>query len=170
MRSVCCLALTLALPLDAAAAQKKQTLAPGSRVRVTTPDSTVVGMLESIDSLTIVVLHEDSTAAGLARARVTRVDVSAGPGTCSPDRRGTCVVVGFVSGIALGIGVGAIAASTCDFCGDRINAIALPAGAAFGTILGAVIGGEHWERAELPARLSLAPNAPGVRVGLSLTF
>lgn len=170
MRSICCLALALALPLNPAAAQERPALAPGARVRVTTPDSTVVGILESVDSASIVVRRQDGTAADLPRARGTHVDVSAGPGTCSPDRRGTCVVVGFVSGVALGIGVGAIAASTCDFCADRINAIALPAGAVFGTIVGAVIGGEHWNRAELPARLSWAPGVPGVRVGVSLTF
>ena len=179
MKWIGCLALTLALPLGAPAAQETPTLAPGTRVRVTTPDGRVVGTLESIDSATIVVRRQNGRTANLPMGRGTRVDVSGGPGTCSPGHRGTCVLVGFLGGAALGVGVGAGAASNCGedpLCG-LYYLITVPAGALVGTIVGAVVGGEHWNRVELPARLSLAPDVPGalkpwrtVRVGVRLAF
>ncbi len=177
MKSICCLALTLALQLDAQAAQGTPPLAPGTRVRVTTLDSTVVGLLESVDSVTIVVRRPDGTAAKLPRARGTQVDLSTGPGTCRPSRRGTCVAIGLLAGAALGVGVGAIAESSCDFCGGEVLPFTLAAGGLVGTVVGAVVGDEHWQRAELPARVTLAPGVPGavrpwraVRVGVRLTF
>jgi hypothetical protein len=178
MKWICCLALTLALPLGAPAAQETPTLAPGTRVRVTTPNGRVVGALESIDSASIVLRRQNGRAANLSRGRGTRVDISAGPGTCSPGHRAGCVAVGFIGGAALGVGLGAIAISNdCDeFCG-LIYLLTVPAGALVGTIVGAVVGGEHWNRAELPVRLSFAPGVPGalkpghaVRVGVRLTF
>lgn len=146
MKSICCLALTLALPLSAPAAQETPTLVPGTRVRVTTSESRVVGVLESVDSVTIVVRRPNGTAARLPRARGTRVDLSAGPGTCSSDRRSTCVVVGLLAGAALGVGAGAIAESSCDFCGGQVIPVTSAAGALVGMIVGAMVGGEHWHR------------------------
>ena len=130
MKWICCLALTLALPLGAPAAQETPTLAPGTRVRVTTPDGRVVGTLEAIDSATIVVRRQNGRVANLPKARGTRVDVSAGPGTCSPGHRGTCVAIGFLGGATLGVGVGAIAVSSCngDLCG-LYYLVTVPAGA-----------------------------------------
>jgi len=178
MRPLCCLALTLALPLGAAGAQGTPALAPGTRVRVTTPSNIrVVGTLEFVDSVTIVVRPENAAAAKLPRTPGTQVDISAGPGTCRTDRRGTCVIVGILAGAALGFGAGKIAESQCDFCGGQIYPYTLTGGALVGAIVGAVVGGEHWKRAELPARVSLAPAVPGasgpwraLRVGVSLTF
>lgn len=178
MKWTCCLAFTLAFPLGAPAAQEPPTLAPGTRVRVTSQDGRAVGTLESIDSASIVVRRQNGRLANLSRGPGTRVDVSAGPGTCSPGHRGTCVLVGFLGGAALGFGVGALAVSSCD---DVLCALyyflTVPAGAVVGTLVGAVVGGEHWNRAELPVRVSLAPGVPGamqpgraVRVGVRLTF
>ncbi len=105
------------------------------------------------------------------------MDVSARPGACS-GRRGSCVAVGFLGGAVVGVGVGAFLVSGCDgdLCG-LYYLFSVPAGALFGTIVGAVVGGEHWNRAELPARLGLAPGVPGafrsrpaVRAEVTLSF
>jgi hypothetical protein len=142
-------------------------------VRVIAPDRRVVGQLESIDSAAIVVRRQNGELVTVERAERTRVDVSAGPGSCSPGRRGGCVALGFLGGAVVGIGVGAIAASGCDgeLCG-LYYVLTVPAGAVLGTIVGAVVGGEHWKRAETPARITFAPDDRGkaVRVGMQLRF
>lgn len=173
MKRIYCLIVTLLLPLAAPVAQQAPTLARGARVRVIAPDRRVVGQLESIDSAAIVVRRQNGEIVTVARAERTRVDVSAGPGSCSPGRRGGCVALGFLGGAVVGIGVGAIAVSGCDgeLCG-LYYLVTVPAGALLGTIVGAVVGGEHWKRAETPARITFAPDDRGkaVRVGVQVRF
>ena len=161
MKPICYLALAFVLPVGTLAAQQAPTLAPGSRVRITTPTGRVIGTLESIDSSTIIVRRRDGRAANLGRVQGTRVDVSAGPGTCSPGHRGTCIAVGFLGGTALGVAAGAIAVGNCntDLC-ELYYLVTVPAGALVGTVVGAVVGWEHWNAADLPVRLTLAPNVP----------
>jgi hypothetical protein len=161
-------------------AQQTPTLTPGTRVRV----GSVVGTLVSIDSASIVLRRPNGRVASLPRRQGTRVDVSAGPGRCSPGHRGTCLLIGFLGGAALGAGVGAIAVRNCraalsptdwDLCPFWYFGT-VPAGVLVGTIVGATIGGEHWRRAGIPVHLSLAPGLPGalpwraVHVGARLTF
>jgi hypothetical protein len=167
--------LTLALPLGALAAQGTPTLARGTRVRVAVEYDWVVGTLESIDSASIVLRRANGEVANLPRGEYTQVDGSAGPGICSPGNRGACVVAGFLGGAALGFGVAALTSRGGESPG--VSILAVPAGVLVGTIVGAVVGGEHWHRVELPARLSLALGAPGavqpwqaVRVGVRLAF
>lgn len=173
MKPVVLLALTLLLPVAASVAQDAPALARGARVRVTGPNRRVVGQLESIDSATIVVRRQRGDLVTLERAAPTSLDVSAGPGSCSPGRRGSCVALGFLGGAVVGIGVGAIAVSGChsELCG-LYYLLTVPAGAVLGTIVGAVVGGEHWERVEMPARITFAPDARGnaVRVALRVPF
>jgi hypothetical protein len=173
MKRICCLTVALLLPLGAPLAQQAPTLARGARVRVIAPDRRVVGQLESIDSATIVVRRQNGDVVTVERAERTRVDVSAGPGSCSPGRRGGCIALGFLGGAAVGLGVGAIAVSGCDgeLCG-LYYLVTVPAGAVLGTIVGAVVGGEHWKRAEMPARMTFAPDGRGkaVRVGIEVRF
>ncbi|MGH7615082.1 MAG: hypothetical protein ACREMW_13695 [Gemmatimonadales bacterium] len=173
MKRICCFAVTVLLPLGAPAAQETLTLAPGSRVRVTIPHQRVVGTLESIDSTTIVVRRQNGSVVTLERAGRTRLDVSAGPGSCSPGRRGGCIALGFLGGAGVGFGVGAIVVSSCDgdLCG-LYYLITVPAGAVVGTVVGAVVGGEHWKQAEIPVRLTFAPGGSGdaTRVGVRIRF
>lgn len=160
-----CFALALTLPLTAIDAQETPTIPPGTRVRLTNAEGwhyvRVVGTLESIDSA--IPRHG------------TWLDVSAGPGMCSPDGRGTCVAIGSLGGAGLGVLAGFIStqsqggASTCE-CGI-VYALTVPAGALVGTIVGAEVGGEHWKSAPLPARLSVGAESSGrFAVDLSLRF
>ena len=172
-----CLAVALVLPFSSLVAQEPPTLAPGSRVRVSTPDERVVGALAAIDGATIVVRRKNGSLDSLPMTPRTRLDVSGGPGLCSPGRRGTCVAVGFVGGAALGAVVGAAAECSDDGLCVLVYFFTVPAGALVGTIVGAVLGGEHWNRAEPPARLTLAPGDQSssrpwhaIRMGVSVPF
>jgi hypothetical protein len=186
MKSICCFALALGLPLGALGAQHSPALAAGARVRVLAPKPvctypeaapcyrTVIGSLESFDSATIVVQRETGETVTVSRAPGTRMEVSGGPSFCSPDR-GRCVILGLMGGAGLGALVGHLSVqsqggeSACE-CG-LVYLLTVPAGAVLGTIVGALVGGEDWERADLPARLSVGPDSSGrFAVGLSLRF
>ncbi len=164
-----CVAVALALPLGALGAQDTPVLQSGARVRVVNDDHVtslrVVGRLESIDSSTIIVRRENGESVNVPRQPGTRLDVSAGPGMCSPGRRGNCVAIGFLGGAGLGALAGAISVQGCRDTGNAPCALAylvtVPLGALVGTRVGMTVGGEHWHRAELPARLSIGPDGSG---------
>src|SRR5437660_12382676 len=83
----------------------------------------------------------------------------------SADRRAT--------GTLVGLGAGAIVGGGCN--GDELCGIqyvfTIPAGALVGLIVGSVIGGEHWDRADVPATVTFRPEGSGrVAVGVSLRF
>src|SRR5260370_27147258 len=105
MKRICCFALALGLPLGAINAQETPTLAPGARVRVTNEEHLhvvrVVGTLESIDSSTIIVRRDDGDTMNVPRQPGTQLEVSGGPGSCSPDRS-RCVILGLMGGVAVG--------------------------------------------------------------------
>ena len=188
----CRFALALGLPLGALGAQQGPALAAGARVRVIVPNPgcifpqtpscyrTVVGSLVAIDSATIVVRRENAETVNVSRAPGTRLDVSTGRGACSRDR-GACIGLGFLGGAALGAAVGFLSVQSHGGAGsgtscnenlcELVYLFTVPAGAVVGMIVGAVVGGEHWERRGLPARLSVGPaGSGGVRVGLTLQF
>jgi hypothetical protein len=174
-----CVAVALALPLGALGAQETPVLQAGARVRVRNDEHLhsvrVVGTLESIDSSTIILRRENGESVNVPHQPGTRLDVSAGPGMCSPGRRGNCVAIGFFGGAALGAVTGLIIGHQ-ERCAERqdcnayLVAAALP-GALLGVFVGAVVGGEHWKRAPLPPRLSLGPEGSGrFALGLSVPF
>src|SRR5205809_4898923 len=179
MKRICsCFALALGLPLGALGAQETPALAPGVRVRVTAPDGwrdVGPGSLEAIDSATIVVRRANGTTVAFPRERGTQLEVSWGPGACSGGaRRGGCIALGFLGGAALGIPAGFVwvRSSNCrELCGLAF-VFTVPAGAVLGTIVSAVVGGEHWRSVEPPARISVGPlgavgvqEAPAVAAG-----
>lgn len=192
MKGICCFTLALGLPLGALGAQEARALTAGARVRVIAPKPVcngpeasscyrkVVGSLESIDRATIVVRRETGETVNVPRAPGTQLDVSTSRGQCSR-QRGGCVALGFFGGAALGAlvgwisvqaqgGVGPGATGGCnDSPCELVYLFTVPAGAVLGTIVGAVVGGEDWERADVPARLSVGPDGSGrFAVGLSL--
>src|SRR5881628_3804922 len=176
MKRICsCFALALGLPLGALGAQETPALAPGVRVRVTAPDGwrdVGPGSLEAIDSATIVVRRANGTTVAFPRERGTQLEVSWGPGACSGGaRRGGCIALGFLGGAALGIPAGFVwvRSSNCrELCGLAF-VVTVPAGAVLCTIVGAVVGGEHWRPVEPPARISVGPlgaqKTPAVAAG-----
>ena len=140
----------------------------------------VVGSLESIDSATIVVRRENGEILHVPRAPGTRLDVSTSRGACSR-HRGRCIALGFLGGAGLGAVVGWISVQSQGGAGsgtscnenlcELVYLVTVPAGAVLGTIVGAVTGGEDWESADLPARVSVGPDGSGrFAVGLSLRF
>jgi hypothetical protein len=183
-----CFAVALALPLGALTAQEAPTLATGARVRVNAPkpDCTspevapcyrqVVGSLEFIDSATIIVRRENGEAVHVPREPSTRLEVSA-PGRCGAGRRGTCAAIGLFGGAAFGAATGLIIGHMqgCVWGGQNVGCaaylgVAIP-GALVGMVVGAVVGGEDWKRADVPARLSVGPDRSGrLSLGLSVPF
>lgn len=172
-----CVALMLVLPLVSLTAQDAPFLESGSRVRVTNSQHSertvrVAGALESIDSNTIVVRRDNGERVSVPRLPYTQFEVSNGPGACSGGRRGGCVAIGFLGGTLVGV-LAAVAGggtSGCSDCGNGLIFLwTVPAGALVGTVIGAVVGGEHWQSVTPRARLSIGPNdARGLRLGLSL--
>ena len=178
MKWICSLALLVLLPAGTLAAQEPPTLAPGTRVRVTTISQTVVGTIESLDSALIVVRRPNRELVTFP-TQYLRVDVSAGPGFCA-GMRSTCIVIGLVGGAAVGFGVPALIISMNENAGELdglIVVVTVPLGALVGTVVGATVGGERWKRVDLSAVLSPAPGGPGgpqpirtFRAGVRFTF
>src|SRR5712692_10623143 len=176
-----CFAVALALPLATLDAQQPPVVQSGTRVRVMNDETVysylVVGTVESVDSSTIILRRDDGETVKVPRRPLTRLDVSTGPGSCSPGRRGTCVAIGFGLGAVVGAATGLIIgdADRCasgrgeNTCGPFLL-VAVP-GALVGAIIGGLVGGEHWKSASLPARLGLGPDGSGrFALGLSVRF
>jgi hypothetical protein len=134
----------------------------------------VVGTLASVDSVTVVVRNEEGRTENVPRVSGIELDVSDGPGFCGGRRRAPCVGAGLIGGAALGTLYGAIWAHARTICAadcGRVYWVSIPIGAALGTLVGAVVEGEHWTPTPLPARLSLAPGDHGrFSLGLSMRF
>ncbi len=149
----CAFAVVLSLAVNGLPAQDPPAPAPapGGRVRVTSADRRATGTLESIDGDTIVVRRSNGALTKFARAPRPRLDVSSGSGMCGQGRRAACVIGGFLGGALVGLGAGAIAGGGCN--GDELCGIqyvfTIPAGALVGTIVGSVVGGEHWDRVDV---------------------
>ena len=189
MRRICRCALALGLPLSGVAAQEPPALGAGARVRVHAPKPVctypeaapcygkVVGSLLSLDSASIVIRRENGETVRVSRAPGVRLDVSTSRGACS-ENRGTCVVLGLLGGAGVGAAAGLISVASqggARTCGENLCELiywfTVPAGAVLGTIVGATVGGEDWEAADLPARLSVAPAGSGrLAIGVSLRF
>jgi hypothetical protein len=176
MRHIVCIIGFLVPPLHVVLAQEPLIPAVGSRVRVTTDTRRATGTLESIDGTTIVVRTRNGSTFAFQRASNFDLDVSTGLGSCGEGRRFGCVVLGFLGGAVAGIGVGALAVSQCDddLCG-LLYLVTVPAGALVGTVVGALVGGEHWKAGQLPAVAYVVPEAlrggeRRLRLGVQVRF
>ena len=184
MKHICCFALALGLPFGALGAQETPALGAGARVRVLSPKlhcrgletrpcyDKVVGTLASIDTLNIVLRDAGGEVRSLPRVPGTRLDVSAG-GLCL--HRGTCIGLGLVGGAAVGALVGWINYKSIGCPADDdlcdLYLLTVPAGAILGTIVGALLPGEHWRETNAPAHLSIGPEGAGrFVVGFSVRF
>jgi hypothetical protein len=174
MKHIVCILSVLVLPLHAAVAQEPLIPELGSRVRVTTDRQQATGRLESVDSAKFVVRSRDGSTVSFQRGSDFQLDVSGGPGRCGEGRRFGCVALGFLVGGVAGLGVGAVMVSNCDddLCG-LLYLVTVPAGALVGTVVGALIGREHWNEGRLPALTYVVPDASGerrLRLGVQLRF
>jgi len=168
-----CSAIVLIFAVNRLPAQEPPAPALGDRVRVTSADRhrSAKGVLESIEGDTIVVRRSNGALTKFPRDPRPRIDVSTGSGMCGEGRRAACVIGGFFGGALLGLGAGAIATQSCsgeELCGLEYL-VTIPAGALVGTVVGALIGGEHWRRVDVPVTLGFRPERPGrVAVGVTL--
>jgi hypothetical protein len=170
-----CFAVALALPLATLDAQQAPVVQSGTRVRVMNDETVysylVVGTLESVDSSTIILRRDDGETVKVPRRPLTRLDVSTGPGSCSPGRRGTCVAIGALGGALLGVAAVIVTGQLVPIEASTGLAVTVPGGALVGAMIGGLVGGEHWKSASLPARLSLGPDGSGrFALGLSVRF
>ncbi len=177
--------VTSASLLGALYAQEAHPVALGARVRILSPEPScrsvaqagcyrkVVGTLTSLDSLSIVVRREDGEVLSLPRVSGTRLDVSTGQSLCI--HRGSCIVLGFVGGAAVGELVWTLILKPHEYCVDDpcglFELVSFSSGAVLGTIIGAVLPAEHWRQTTAPVHLGIAPEgARRFAVGVSLSL
>lgn len=145
-----------------------QSITPGTRLRITTPESRVVGEVRSSTADSLIVT-ESGAERRFAWREVDLVEHSLG-------RRGRPVQGALIgAGAAAVLTIGAVALSSEDDTegwGDLILLIALPANAAIGAGVGAIAGllwrTERWSA--LPVGRVSAEPAPGGGVRLTLRF
>ena len=169
--------ITLApLRITAAQATAPQSLAPGTRVRVTSNQmvAPIVGSYQGMRRDTLVVIEDGSGAKIWAfnTTAVSQVEVSLG---MKGGNRDPMIRWGLI-GAGIGGGIGLITATTLENSTDqRYNeALSTLLGAAMGAGLGAFYGSrklaEHWAPIPLPQRVGLVPTARGLRIALSASF
>lgn len=170
------LALLLGTALDLAAQAPPVDLVPGRRIRVhRRAEPALVGELVSLgsDSLTMTTAAADTVA--VARAAITRLDLSTG----TKSQAGQGAVTGLLIGAATGalLGVAASGSDDGSWVDAGPGAWALSGAIGFGAIgagVGALIGaGKHtdrWEQSALPAVVVMPNRGAGTHVVLAWQF
>jgi hypothetical protein len=165
--------LVLLVPATSVTAQS---LAPGTRIRVKSPEvvTPVIGSFQGLRRDTLVVIEDGNSAQiwSFPTSTIERLEVSAGMkgGNRGPMTRWALI------GAGGGAVAGWLVAAALEGSGDSEYNDLLSAG------VGAVIGGgigaaygyrrleEHWTGVSIPRRVGLAPTRNGVRVGFSASF
>ncbi|MGZ8376237.1 MAG: hypothetical protein ACXW0Z_03260 [Gemmatirosa sp.] len=167
------------LAASAAHAQLAE-LHPGARVRLRASDS-AIGRLEGTITARSGGVLTVASAAGqrsVPIARIVRAEVSRGKRWDAGARRGV------VWGSGLGLAAGVASLAGYEDCADPSRdgcvrdphsrahyvVVGLGTGAVLGTLVGAAIGVEQWDRVELPARVALRPTPAGLQVVVSRAF
>lgn len=150
---------------------------PGQRVRIHEGQRKVVGTLLSVDSATMRILTSHTDTALVARADVTRLDVSVG----QKSRAGSGALIGAGVGAAGGALAMVVVAGPEELESNDISAAVYVGGAAvigmaLGAVVGAVVGAnshtDRWERSVWPTLGASLGSAAGkgVAMGLRITF
>jgi hypothetical protein len=186
---ICAAALTFFLPCISNA---QPTVQEGDLVRVRTHDEgTVVGVFRGIEGVMVQLSYPDADAEEMGSLRLTAVSYVE---RRVPRTRGS----GTLRGIGIGFGLGALGGAALGYLGrddddcDRGRTFCEPPGTpvgggaiifgGLGTAVGALVGaahpGEEWQRAVIRrgdeietrarARLTTAPEARGIRVGVEI--
>ena len=145
---------TVTLPFSSAVGQVSE-LRPGAYVRLRAP-GTVAGEAEGVilsrNRDTLVVAYTGAACVAVPIASITHAAVYRG----RTRRAGALKGAKWGAGVGLGLGVFNIGFSDCsgEHCGARDNVAGVAAftaiGAGVGSLVGAVVRGEHWERLHLP--------------------
>jgi hypothetical protein len=156
-------------------------LQPGSRVRVQAP-AVLAGPLEA----TVVARARDTVT--LTTARGAAIPIPLAAITTAEVSRGRSRRDGAVRGLAWGAGAGLVVglpsavvydarsvecgAEPCnnDLSPGEVVAGGLLTGAVLGGGIGAIMGGERWERLTVPAYVAVRPNHAGVALLLAVPF
>ncbi len=168
-------AVSILLMVPAIAETQSATLAPGARVRVTSPSDDlnkhVATVTEVRGDSVVVAGRTGSRTIGLSN--VTALEVSTG----TRNRVMRDGLIGFGAGALLGVAFGASAEDECSegyLCvvpASEFAAVGAVVFGAVGLMTGAIIGAfdraDRWERASLPVRASIGPSRSG---GVSLNF
>ena len=142
-------------PPASMAAQESDTLAVAARVRARVAPSgqAYTGSIAALRNDTLVLDRGQRGVLAVPLASVVQLERSRGPGWCRrrPGARLGCIALGIVSGAVIG-GVISYQATKCDDCDlSGIGVIfGVPVGAGVGLIVGALVGGERWERVPVP--------------------
>lgn len=169
-------AVAVALVLVAPSALAGQSVAPGTRVRVKSPQvvAPVVGTYQALRGDTVIVI-EDGTAAKIWSFRtstIDRLEVSAG---MKGHNRGPMTRWGLI-GAGIGAGLGILTAAilesaTEDNYSELLSgAVGAGVGAVAGAAYGARVLEESWNAVAVPRRVGFAPARNGFRVGFSASF
>ena len=171
-RALCAVALLLvpAAPLAA------QSLAPGTRVRVKSPQvvAPITGSLQAMRRDTLVVIEDDVSARiwSFATPNVERLEVSDGMkgGNRGPMTRWG--LTGAAAGAALGWAIAVLLeGATGDDYNDVVSgALGAAVGAGVGTAYGYRKLEEHWTHVAVPRRVGMLPTRGGVRLSYSASF
>ena len=153
-----------------------QTLAPGTRVRVKSPQvvAPVIGSYQGMRQDTLVVI-EDGTAAqvwSFTRGSIERLEVSAGMKGGNKGPMGRWALIGAGAGAVAGFLVSSILEGSSDSeYNHLLNAvIGAGVGAGAGALYGRRVLEEQWTGVSIPGRVGFAPTRDGFRVGLSAAF
>jgi hypothetical protein len=143
------------------------TLAPGTRLRVTTLRSREVGSLLAVDPMGLTLAREAGEPVRIPREAIRRVEASLGR---SSEAGGRWAAYGALIGLGIGCGVSAILSDTVGHGDSNIWSDMALGGLLFGLPAGAAVGyaaapREQWEPRPLPG-----VSAAGRRGGLTLTI
>lgn len=168
--------LVALLALAPCVALRAQTLAPGTRVRVQSPQvvAPIIGSFQGMRRDTLVVIEDGQGAQvwTFTAATIDRLEVTAGMkgGNRGPITR--WALIGAGGGAVLGWLTSAIleGSSSSEYNTALSAAVGAAVGAGIGAAYGARVLEEHWTRVPVPRRVSLTPSRNGVRLGFSATF
>lgn len=153
-----------------------QNLAPGTRVRVKSPQvvAPITGNFQGMKRDTVVVI-EDGTAGqvwSFVPATIDKLEVSVGYKGHNKGPMTRWALIGAGGGAVAGWLVAALLESSTDSkYNDALSAVVGAAvGAGAGAAYGSRIQEEHWSQVPIPRRVGLMPTRNGVRLGVSTSF
>ncbi|HYD52103.1 MAG TPA: hypothetical protein VEA99_05730 [Gemmatimonadaceae bacterium] len=174
--------LLLPLLLLAAIAGAQSTeLLPGVRVRLSAPGHVAAGFVATViasSSDTLLLANRHGVQYRIPTRAVTRLEVSRGESRALGAGRGA------LWGAGIGAGLGMVVALTAESSTsmpdrpttyepldgeERLAVVTVTAvsGAVWGTVIGAIVGSERWERFDVASRVAIVPEARGVSLRLA---
>jgi hypothetical protein len=148
---------------------------PGARVRIQSPGIVAgkyVATVLARTTDTITVGSPSSAPIAIPIAQITSIEISRGKS------RTRGAVRGIQWGAPIGLGLGVLSMSafqSCDGCDQVYSeggwvALSTLSGVFYGSIIGALVGREHWESYSVPQRAALGVTRGGASLAMRFTF